>query len=1006
MTPDPPRMLSPTFVGRAAELSMLRESMAWAQGGVAGSVLLGGEAGVGKSRLLREFAAQAAAAGATVLSGSCIDLGTGDLPYAPLIEAFRRLVRDRGVTAVRDLAGEAYDELAGLVPFLGEPATPAAAPSPSRLFAAVLRLLDCLGAEGPAVLIVEDLHWADRSTLDLLTYLTRSLGEERVLLLVSCRTSDLPPSHPLRPFLVELGMIRQVRRIELSRFDADELRSFLGGLLGGPAGFELVQLVFEMSDGNAFFAEEIAVAAALTSGPAGPSGPAVRQLPHSLRDLVLSRVELLGDDAREVLRAAATAGRRVSHRLLALVCELPGRRLVAALRECVDQHVLVTDLADDTYVFRHALARETVHQSLLPGERLHLHAQLATVLESDRALSYAQDLSLSAELAYHWFEAGDLPKALNASVRAGDDAVAVQAYAEAERQYDRVIDLWPRVSDPVGVAGVSHERILARAADAARWQGHVDRAVDRIRDALSEVDLTVQPIRAAELSERLGRYLWESGDLPGCQAAYRLARALLAPHQPSALAAKILAELAGTELITGRYSAGLALAEEAVALSRTVGAVAEEGLALNFVGLGRTLLGRPDDGVTELRRAVAIAETGGRLEDLHRAYGNLSFALESAGRLAESVTAALAGLERVRRFGVDRASGNALLLNNATSALVQLGRWTEAEKLAQDAIDRQAAAAVAVFPHVILAQIGIARGATAEAAAHLATARGLLTENPESHVAGPLYAAAAELALWQRDTAAARSAVRDGLAAIGGAEDTAQILRLCALGLRAEADEHARATDRARGATAADADSAERVRALADRATGAESGVLLPETAALSRLVRVERDRFQHTVRAGQWTEVAGCWMAIGCRYAAAYAFWREAEHALDGPPADPVEPLRRARDLADELGALPLAAEIAAVAGRGRLDLREPVAPTEAAEPDAVPFRLTPREREVLGHVCAGRSNRQIARLLGISDKTASVHVSNIIAKLGVASRGEAAAVAYRLGIVSTQEE
>lgn len=1001
-------ILSPHFVGRAGELAHLDDALAKAAGGTPATVLLAGEAGVGKSRLIREFAGRAKASGSRTLSGSCIDLGAGDLPYAPLIEAFRRLVRESGRQTVRDLVGPAYDELAALVPFLGEPAgadsmAPTDSASQARVFGAVLRLLDHLGADRPVLMVVEDLHWADRSTLDLLTFLVRGLDDEHVLLLVSYRTSDLPPRHPLRAVLAEMDHSRRVRRLELSRFDLDELRVFLTDLLGSGARYDLVNLVFEMSDGNAFFAEELAVATAgRGASGAGAVDAFLGRLPRSLRDVVLARIELLTDDAQDVLRAAATAGRRVSHELLASVCALPYRRLVAALRECVAHHVLLTDPVDGTYVFRHALAREAVHQDLLPGERVRLHAALAASLTAEPRLSYAQQLSIHAELAYHWHEAGNLPHAVTESVRAGESAAAVQAFAEAERQYERALDLWDQVPAAEALAGKPYHQVLAQAADAARWRGHVGRAVQRIRAAVAQVDEARQPVRAGELYERLGRYLWEAGDGGGSLRAYERAGVLLSPEPPSALSARVMADIASTRFRAGQYAEGLRLATQAAETARTVGAETEEGRALAITGVTLTMLGRPDEGVPVLRTALRIAESTGHLEDLFRAYGNLAFALESAGRLDESLQVSLAGLDRSRRLGLERASGSALLLSNAAAVLVLLGRWDEAEELAVAAIERETPAAVAAYPHLVLAQTSVGRGRFAAAEEHLAIVRAMSAIRPEPHLVGPLHGCTAELAVWQGRHAAARHAVGDGLRLVGAAEDTLQVLRLCAMGIRAEADHRERLVALARRSPVADAELLATADGLRRTAERVGDRPLLPEPAALLASARAEHARLDPDSGAPTWADVAAAWEVLGCGYGAAYAYWRQAEAVLGGADGSaPLPALRKAYSVVSRLGAAPLRAEIVALARRARLDLAEPPAgeaDRSATPPD--PFGLTPREREVLRHLCDGHSNRQISRALFISEKTASVHVSNILTKLAVPSRGEAAAVAYRIGL------
>ncbi|MFL5518274.1 MAG: ATP-binding protein, partial [Gemmatimonadales bacterium] len=415
------------------------------------TVLVSGEAGVGKTRLLREFAELARGSDAQVLIGSCVPLGSGELPYGPLIDALRRLAREIGDEALLAAAGPAYSDLSGLIADFrdGGRAVDARPASQLVIFGAVLRLLDRLGSIHPVVLVLEDLHWADRSTLDLLAYLIRGLTDERVLLVGSYRSSDLPNGHPLRSVIAELDLARRVVHLELPRFSRGELRQFLSTMTSTRIDEELLDRAFELSDGNAFFAEELVVSGMLD---AAQSGRPVNRLPRSLRDLMLARFEVLSEDSRTVMRVAATAGRHVSHHLLATVCDLPAARLVAALRECVSAQTLVTDPQDDTYTFRHALLREAVHQDLLPGERIGLHAAIAAAISDDEQLGFGEDVTLTAELSYHWYEARAFGPALSAAVRAGETAMQVRAFREAELQYQRALELWPRVADPAGAA--------------------------------------------------------------------------------------------------------------------------------------------------------------------------------------------------------------------------------------------------------------------------------------------------------------------------------------------------------------------------------------------------------------------------------------------------------------------------------------------------------------------------------------------------------------------------
>jgi DNA-binding CsgD family transcriptional regulator len=1000
----PLRTSGSPFVGREPELARLAELLARAADRSPGAVVVAGEAGVGKTRLLREFAAAAKDSGARFLSGSCVALGSGELPYAPLIDALRRLVREVGDEQLREQAGPAYADLTSLIADFSEGGR-AADPRPASqlvIFGAVLRLLDRLSADEAVVLVFEDLHWADQSTLDLVSYLIRGLTDERVLLVGGYRFSDLPDGHALRAVIAELDFARRVVHLELSRFNRDELRQFLGSMTGATMSGELFDRAFELSDGNAFFAEELVVAGVLQ---APHPGTAAIRLPRSLRDLILARYELLGANSREVMGVAATAGRRVSHRLVATVCDLPPAALIAALRECVSHHMLVVDPEDDTYVFRHALLREAVHQDLLPGQRIGLHAAIAAAIAADEQLGFAEDVSLAAELSYHWYEAREFGPALTAAVRAGDAAMRVRAFREAELQYLRVLELWPRVIDPAKVAGVGRDRVLSSAADAARWSGHVGRAVALVREALDDLDAAAPPTRACELLERLGRYLWESADTVGSRQAYLSATELLAGEEPSAMAARVVAGRAISEVQAGRYSAGLRVGTEAVEIARIVGAKEEEGRAMNTVGLALTLLGRVEEGIDALRMALEIADATDNLEDLYRAYGNLMVSLENAGRLEESIQVALDGLQRARRSGLEHTRAGGVLANNASAVLTQVGRWDEAIALVVGLVaDRPVRESL--YPRLTLAEIAVAQGRFDEARRHLATIREAGTNLRDPQFLGALCACEAELSIWLGRPGEARAIVAAGLDAVGEAEHAVVILRLYGLALRIEADEWLRLAAM-RGGDPAEPEPAT-TRAAEFHAAALRSvppGDHAPtlEEQALRLLCLAERERADRHPDPARWAAVADAWLAFGRAPPAAYARWREAEAAVERRDRKrATRAARQAHRAATLLGAEPLRAEVAGLARRARLDLHEQdAAPDDQPAPAERRFGLTRREQEVLQRLGEGQTNRQIARALFITEKTASVHVSNILMKLGVGNRGEAAAAAHRLGLL-----
>src|SRR4051812_12487188 len=410
------RVAATAFVGRTAEQARLKQCMAdLLDGQQVPLAVLMGEAGVGKTRCLQVFLDQSRQSGATVLLGGFPPLSGGGLPYAPLAEALRRLRRSAGPDRMAEWITGQEDVLARLVPELATGGSPAAAAQPGQLFASVLAFLDRMMADGPVVLAIEDVHWADRSSLDLLALLLRALADRPILPVLTCRTDELPPAHPVAGWLADLGRARPTERIELARLIPAELDELLRSVLGAPPEPTLAGRIFARSEGNPFFAEEL-----LALQPAGDG------LPATVSDAVLCRVTALPEGARAVVRTAAVAadsGPEVPHELLADVLGWQDTRLMPAARSAVAAHVLAA--TEHGYAFRHALTREAVDHDLLPVERTHLHASVATALER---LAAGDDPVHAARIAYHWNAAGDRPRALAAAVAAGQAASAAFAY--------------------------------------------------------------------------------------------------------------------------------------------------------------------------------------------------------------------------------------------------------------------------------------------------------------------------------------------------------------------------------------------------------------------------------------------------------------------------------------------------------------------------------------------------------------------------------------------------
>ena len=988
------RVASPIFVGRIEELELLEAARRRAADADPAVVLVGGEAGVGKTRLVAELTSRCANDGTRVLAGGCVPVGDGALPYAPIVEAMRALASDVGVGAVRELVGPSWRELARLLPALGAPETgvqPDQA-AQTRLFELLLGLLGRLAELARLVVVVEDLHWADSSTRDLLSFLVRNLRRERILLVVTYR-NDEPGQQRLGPYLAELDRAGRVERIDLRRLDQFETVLQLAGILGAAPTTDLVDVVFARSQGNPFFTEELL--GVVRSGS--------DELPATLRDLLRGRVAALPDRARQVLAVVAVAGREVSHRLLAAaVVGLDDPALVEALRATVISQLLVTTPGGDSYQVRHALLREVIDADLLPGERARLHADLAQALTGRPELADGPPAVAAAEVAAHWDAAGEPTRALPSRVQAGLTAERARAFPEAQRHYERALEQWEQVIDPGRAAGLDRVELLTRAADAASASGRSQRALALLGEALDQLDPATDPVRAALLLTRLGGERWATGDEPGLAALEEAVRIL--PAEPSAERARVLAEYATLLMLAGSLRDAVGRAEQALAVARTVGARAEEGHALDMLGVCTR-------NIEHLVEARQIAEEVGNAEGIVRAYVNLGATLSLAGRTQEAVAVTRQGLAAARELGLEQAMGSFLTVNLAAT-LFELGDWEECDRVLAEALERESTAAFAL--HSVKGQLEVGRGDFQSASHHLELARQL---NPAPFEAVWPLASLAELAIWQGRHDDARAAVDEamrGLEQLQAGDDgldlelKLRVLLLCALGLRAEAD---RAELARVQRSAVDLDEAHRraeplvatVTSMAGR--HGQAADTEPWIACYAALAQAEWSRLEGRPDPEAWQWAAERCERLEHRYTAAYARFRQAEALLAAKaPRAQIQPvLRAAHRTTVALGVGPLGREIELLAGRGRLRLDEPtagVAAPEAPPTPAASLGLTRREAEVLALVAAGQTNRQIGAELFITEKTASIHVSRILAKLGVAGRGQAAAVAHRLGL------
>ncbi len=982
-------------MARAAEMSRLLAPLALAEVGTAGAVLVSGDAGVGKSRLLEELGRTALSRGGIVLTGRCLDVGETGLPYLPFVEILVDLNR-QDPAAVRR-----WPALARLLPESSMPARPepvntsprpgASNAAPERdlgqlqLFDALFSMLVDMSSDRCVVLIVEDLHWADPSTRDLMSFLISRLRNQRLLIVGSYRADDLHRRHPLRPMLAELIRLPTIERIDLTPFDAEDSRRFVTALVEEPVPDDMLREIAARSEGNAFFAEEL-MAAHADHADGVPTG---------LADVLLGRIERLSPNAQDVVRRASVAGRRVRHRTLQGVTELTPVELDEALREAVQHHVLVVGEREDRYIFRHALLREAVYGDLLPGERVRMHGAYAKQLAAGDGRRGA-----AAALAHHSLESHDLRTALAASVRAADEAANIGAPAEALRHVEEALKLWSAVPPAEHPVGVDEAGLLRQASYQAATAGEPERSVAFARSAVDRFAEVEEPEMAAQSYRRLAQALINL-DGKGAEAREAIENAweLVADRPPTYTRAWVQAVLA-MALRRSDPAAARQAAQNAISDARAVHALGAEADALVTLGMLDEYDGAVDGAVRHFQAAIRTASQVEAFSTELRARYFVGLHLYDGGALDEAVVVLDEAAERARVNGLTWSGYGVEIRVLRATAKYLTGDWDGSEASAEPPGQRVSGTVVARLASAS-AFVMVGRGHFDDAEKLLAELRSNWHRDAEIAVFSGY--AEAELALWRgRPDRAARilGEVTEWLGKAGWEWMLGRI-RLSAWGVTAQV-ELARKARRDRNADAEQAAIAEGERLVEDSdlvaTTGRPwTGTLGPEGIAWNRMARAEASRLHGGGDPELWRDVVAAFEGVN-RYQQAIGRLRLAEALLgkDDKPAA-TEELTAVAEFTAAQGAKPLGRAAAELARRGRLTVPGLVAPRDQVDP------FTPRERAVLSLVALGRTNREVGQELFISEKTVSVHLSRIMAKLGASRRAEAVATAYERGLLES---
>lgn len=979
MIMDMPRLGSdlPLFA-REGELATLRDALGQARSGRPAAVMVSGDAGVGKSRLLHEFSTNPGD-GVLVVTGHCLDTADSALPYLPFAEAVGSLSR---------LRPELIDRHPGLRTLLpGQAQSSEGELGRLGLFEALHAALAELAAEKPLVLLIEDLHWADRSSRDLLAFLTSRLSFQRILIVGTYRSDALHRSHPLRPLLAELVRLPAVQRLHLEPFNPQVSLHFVRELNSG-LDEETASKIATASEGNAFLAEELASAETHT-------------VTFELAEVLLARTERLPEAAQQVVRLASVIGRVFTYRRLnAAVWSLLDetgikheRELDEALRAAISHGIIVQKSAD-LYAFRHALLREALYSDLLPGERSRYHQRIAESLADDR------NTGAAAELAHHAYESGDLATALTASVQAADEADDLAAPAEALLHLERALRIYDRVSESERPQDASELRLTMAAAGQAEACGEFKRALSYAGAAVALADKTGDSVQAAAYRRKYAKHLMV---LEGYEdEAHRVALEAWElvkddkPHPTKAWVQAILARLNVNQMELGTEWARLAI-ETADAIEGSGAHTAAKADALVTMGAAKLRQGGALEACLQFAdQALALVEGTGWNEVELRARFNTGIWFIENAHVAEALERFDGGMARAKETGYKWSSFGTETAVRQIICNFMLGDWDAAEAAGE--------MATSVVPGVVMTRLAAAALLVDVARGRFDVAdRRLDYLSDRWQLDGQVLALAGqsgiELDRWRGRPEEALATAERTVARIESINGYHMAgVAVCAVGVGAAADLAQRA--RRDGDEAAAAKAVETGKRLAEtcriflKIGRPLSGTLGPEGRAWVAQLEAEESRLTGPADPTRWCRVFEAF-SYGEPYRRACAQWRAAEALLERGEADDRSEaaalLGEAARTAAEVGAEPLLAEVTALAERARLD-----SAGRATTP------LTPRELAVLRLVARGLTNRQIGADLYISEKTVSVHLSRAMAKLEASNRAEAVNAAHLRGYLA----
>ncbi|TCC66328.1 helix-turn-helix transcriptional regulator [Kribbella pittospori] len=968
------------FAGRAVEQELLGDVVRDAVGGIPRAIVIHGEAGIGKSRLAREVCRDPRL---TVLWGSCVHFGGASVPFAPISGALQDWLSQADADErERILAGT--DGLTALLPSIGTGGGAADGVDSTRLPMLVDLVLNRIADQRPTVVVIDDLQWADVASLDVLSYLIAGFRAQRLVLIATCRTEERGEGHPLHSWLADMRRMPYFGEISLQPLDLDAVSNQIEGLLGRTPDIELATEVLARSDGNPYLVE------LMVRGLSGSERSLPSTVPVALGEALLATWHGLSEQARLVTRVLAVGGRPTSYAVLTEVASghgIKANQITPSLSEAQDRGVVWNEGGD--WWFRHPLLAEVLYDGLSPDQAIELHSGYVRVLESRPTELTA------ADLAVHNERAGTIDATFRWSLVAADQAAQLRAPSEEAIQLRRACALWESASPAVRGGRDDRIRLLRRTSTICVRASVADAAFPLLTEALSLVDKEREPLLACDLLVARSAARWQSTS-PGMPDLADVLEAieLTTDFPASPERAIAFAELSEDETLHGLPDDVLH-AEESVRIARRSGSTQALGRAL--VALAAVTDSRaPLKSLADAEIAERLARSCGDVDTATNAAIFRFNALHTIGPRSDAA-------EVTRAAYLDAVSAGAgvwayFLAFQAAGELIDLGRWDECRALLRSALAARAADIPGAGVRLSASLLAARTGRTEEARQHFDRALELISDdfNP---LRPYITRVGIELMTAEGRVADSVAWARPRLTALDQAPDAWDDEVLPGF---AQAAANAACAARDRGDVAAAAAAADAIDSVIDgwpRAPFAHAMGGVDVQTMNEALLAAEIGGSRNTPDQPElWRRAADTCGVAGSRWEQAVAQWRCAEAELTSGPTSVQarDLLRQAHTCAVELGAEPLRRAVESLARRAKVDLSTPV-PVEREDDDPRLAALTDREREVLAFLVAGRSNSEIAKDLFISDKTVSVHVSNILRKTGTTSRVAAAALAER---------